>query len=188
MPSRNYYTNVTGLHQDEKRRECCAVTAASSSAPTRSTNAHPLLDGGARAPGLQLPHHLHGLRRTGGRTTGSSRDGRGPSCVRTAAGLRDQTSPPRCRPRHGLRKAHAYDPDGHCIQLYHYIERIGWDGRRATPLRAPRSHRASGPRRWSRSATPTRTRYSKDRSADMSWVVRQAAHHRPALYGARRII
>ena len=25
--------------------------------------------------------------------------------------------------------AHAFDPDGHCIQLYHYMEQIGWDGR-----------------------------------------------------------
>jgi len=24
--------------------------------------------------------------------------------------------------------AHALDPDGHCIQLYYYMEQIGWDG------------------------------------------------------------
>jgi catechol 2,3-dioxygenase-like lactoylglutathione lyase family enzyme len=37
--------------------------------------------------------------------------------------------------------AHAFDPDGHCIQLYHAMEQIGWDGkprsketRRARPL------------------------------------------------------
>jgi catechol 2,3-dioxygenase-like lactoylglutathione lyase family enzyme len=24
--------------------------------------------------------------------------------------------------------AHAFDPDGHCIQLYHYMEQVGWDG------------------------------------------------------------
>jgi catechol 2,3-dioxygenase-like lactoylglutathione lyase family enzyme len=25
--------------------------------------------------------------------------------------------------------AHCFDPDGHCIQLYYYMEQIGWDGR-----------------------------------------------------------
>jgi catechol 2,3-dioxygenase-like lactoylglutathione lyase family enzyme len=25
--------------------------------------------------------------------------------------------------------AHAFDPDGHCIELYYYMEQVGWDGR-----------------------------------------------------------
>ena len=25
--------------------------------------------------------------------------------------------------------AHELDPDGHCIQLYHAMEQIGWDGK-----------------------------------------------------------
>jgi len=25
--------------------------------------------------------------------------------------------------------AHCWDPDGHCIQLYYYMERVGWDGK-----------------------------------------------------------
>jgi catechol 2,3-dioxygenase-like lactoylglutathione lyase family enzyme len=25
--------------------------------------------------------------------------------------------------------AHAFDPEGHCIQLYYYMEQVGWDGR-----------------------------------------------------------
>ncbi len=25
--------------------------------------------------------------------------------------------------------AHVFDPDGHCIQLYYYMEQVGWDGR-----------------------------------------------------------
>src|SRR5438270_455124 len=29
--------------------------------------------------------------------------------------------------------AFALDPDGHCIQLYYYMEQIGWDGRARTP-------------------------------------------------------
>ena len=24
--------------------------------------------------------------------------------------------------------AHAFDPDGHCVQLYYYMEQVGWDG------------------------------------------------------------
>jgi catechol 2,3-dioxygenase-like lactoylglutathione lyase family enzyme len=33
--------------------------------------------------------------------------------------------------------AHAYDPDGHCIQLYYYMEQVGWDGK----VRAPGERR-----------------------------------------------
>jgi len=29
--------------------------------------------------------------------------------------------------------AHAFDPDGHCIQLYYYMEQVGWDGKVRTP-------------------------------------------------------
>ena len=29
--------------------------------------------------------------------------------------------------------AFAIDPDGHAIQLYYYMEQIGWDGRPCTP-------------------------------------------------------
>jgi hypothetical protein len=25
--------------------------------------------------------------------------------------------------------AHAWDPDGHCVALYYYMEQVGWDGR-----------------------------------------------------------
>ncbi|HWO72043.1 MAG TPA: VOC family protein [Dehalococcoidia bacterium] len=25
--------------------------------------------------------------------------------------------------------AHAWDPDGHCVQLYYYMEQVGWDGK-----------------------------------------------------------
>ena len=34
--------------------------------------------------------------------------------------------------------AHAFDPEGHCIQLYYYMEQVGWDGRtRPQELRRP---------------------------------------------------
>ena len=33
--------------------------------------------------------------------------------------------------------AFALDPDGHCIQLYYYMEQIGWDGRVRPAARAP---------------------------------------------------
>ena len=25
--------------------------------------------------------------------------------------------------------AYAFDPDGHCIELYYYMEQLGWDGK-----------------------------------------------------------
>ncbi|HZT06578.1 MAG TPA: VOC family protein [Chloroflexota bacterium] len=40
--------------------------------------------------------------------------------------------------------AHAFDPDGHCIQIYYYMEQVGWDG---TPH--PRSARRQiDPTNW----------------------------------------
>ena len=33
------------------------------------------------------------------------------------------------------------DPDGHCIQLYYYMEQVGWDGK----VRTPTERRAVGP-------------------------------------------
>ncbi|MBI4488282.1 MAG: VOC family protein [Deltaproteobacteria bacterium] len=37
--------------------------------------------------------------------------------------------------------AHVFDPDGHCLQLYYYMEQVGWDGRpRPKELRRPVSH------------------------------------------------
>jgi catechol 2,3-dioxygenase-like lactoylglutathione lyase family enzyme len=39
--------------------------------------------------------------------------------------------------------AHAFDPDGHCLQLYYYMEQVGWDGRpRPKELRRPRAQGA----------------------------------------------
>jgi hypothetical protein len=36
--------------------------------------------------------------------------------------------------------AHLFDPDGHCIQLYHAMEQIGWDGKpKPKQSRSPRS-------------------------------------------------
>jgi len=34
--------------------------------------------------------------------------------------------------------AHVQDPDGHCLQLYYYMEQVGWDGKpRPQELRRP---------------------------------------------------
>ena len=33
--------------------------------------------------------------------------------------------------------AYALDPDGHCIQLYYYMEQIGWDGQPPPTESAP---------------------------------------------------
>ena len=59
--------------------------------------------------------------------------------------------------------AFALDPDGHCVQLYYYMEQIGWDGR-VRPAAARRQVLTpTGPRHWNRSPTPIRTRCSRAR-------------------------
>jgi catechol 2,3-dioxygenase-like lactoylglutathione lyase family enzyme len=40
--------------------------------------------------------------------------------------------------------AHAWDPDGHCIQLYYYMEQVGWDGK-ARPASSRRPVEAQWP-------------------------------------------
>jgi catechol 2,3-dioxygenase-like lactoylglutathione lyase family enzyme len=46
-----------------------------------------------------------------------------------ANGVRVDRNPPAAT-RPGMDYvAHAFDPDGHCIQLYHYMEQVGWDGK-----------------------------------------------------------
>lgn len=46
--------------------------------------------------------------------------------------------------------AHAFDPDGHCIQLYYYMEQIGWDGR----PRPQSARRQVDPRQWPEALEP----------------------------------
>ena len=43
--------------------------------------------------------------------------------------------------------AHAYDPDGHCVQLYYYMEQIGWDGQPRPASIRPRVDTANWPER-----------------------------------------
>ena len=59
--------------------------------------------------------------------------------------------------------AFALDPDGHCIQLYYYMEQIGWDGRVRPASDAAPDQRANGPKHWNRFPTPMSTRCSKAR-------------------------
>jgi len=40
--------------------------------------------------------------------------------------------------------AHAFDPEGHCIQLYYYMEQVGWDGR----VRPKSERRQVDPGNW----------------------------------------
>ena len=62
--------------------------------------------------------------------------------------------------------AFALDPDGHCIQLYYYMEQIGWHGR-VRPASERRASTANGRKHWNRFPTPMSTRCSKVR-----WVSR----------------
>ena len=62
--------------------------------------------------------------------------------------------------------AFVLDPEGHAIQLYYYMEQIGWDGR-PRPAAARRAvdnvHRRTGPMRSTRSPTPIAARCSRGR-------------------------
>jgi hypothetical protein len=46
--------------------------------------------------------------------------------------------------------AHAFDPEGHCIQLYYYLEQVGWDG---TP-RPKSARRQVDPQNWPEALEP----------------------------------
>ncbi len=46
--------------------------------------------------------------------------------------------------------AHAFDPDGHCIQLYYYMEQVGWDGR----VRPKAERRQVDPNAWPQTLEP----------------------------------
>ena len=50
--------------------------------------------------------------------------------------------------------AQVFDPDGHCIQLYHAMEQIGWDGKPRSKESEDRACLASGRKSWKR--IPTR--------------------------------
>jgi catechol 2,3-dioxygenase-like lactoylglutathione lyase family enzyme len=46
--------------------------------------------------------------------------------------------------------AYAFDPEGHAIQLYYYMEQVGWDGR----PRMPSQRRQVDPRNWPETLEP----------------------------------
>jgi hypothetical protein len=46
--------------------------------------------------------------------------------------------------------AYAFDPEGHCIQLYYYMEQVGWDGR----PRAAAERRQVDPAEWPATLEP----------------------------------
>ena len=46
--------------------------------------------------------------------------------------------------------AHAFDPEGHCIQLYYYMEQVGWDGR----VRPKSERRQVDPTNWPETLEP----------------------------------
>jgi catechol 2,3-dioxygenase-like lactoylglutathione lyase family enzyme len=46
--------------------------------------------------------------------------------------------------------AYAFDPDGHCIELYYYMEQVGWDGR----VRPASERRPVDPTNWPETLEP----------------------------------
>jgi hypothetical protein len=55
----------------------------------------------------------------------------------------------------------ALDPDGHCIQLYYYMEQIGWDGkpRPASQRRQVSAEVATNPSAWPEALEPLSDTY-----------------------------
>ena len=51
--------------------------------------------------------------------------------------------------------AHAFDADGHCIELYYYMEQVGWDGRAR-----PASERRNTTGAWPDSLEPMSDTYN----------------------------
>jgi hypothetical protein len=52
--------------------------------------------------------------------------------------------------------AYAFDPDGHCIELYYYMEQLGWDGR----PRPKQSRRHVDPNDWPEVLEPLSDTYT----------------------------
>src|SRR5579864_3713389 len=52
--------------------------------------------------------------------------------------------------------AYAFDPEGHCIQLYYYMEQVGWDGR----PRRPAERRQVDPASWPETLEPLADTFS----------------------------
>ncbi len=52
--------------------------------------------------------------------------------------------------------AYAFDPDGHCLELYYYMEQLGWDGKpRPKELR-----RKVDPKHWPEMLEPVSDTYT----------------------------
>jgi catechol 2,3-dioxygenase-like lactoylglutathione lyase family enzyme len=68
-----------------------------------------------------------------------------------SAGVRVETDrvPPELHPGIDY-AAYAFDPEGHCIQLYYYMEQVGWDGR----PRRPEERREVDPNNWPEALEP----------------------------------
>ena len=55
--------------------------------------------------------------------------------------------------------AYAIDPEGHCIQLYYYMEQIGWDGK-PRPPELRRGSPGNGPEDWPETLEPLSDTYA----------------------------
>ena len=55
--------------------------------------------------------------------------------------------------------AYAIDPEGHCIQLYYYMEQIGWDGK-PRPPELRRGSPGGGPEKWPETLEPLSDTYA----------------------------
>jgi len=72
------------------------------------------------------------------------------------SGVRVETAalPPELHPGMDY-AAYAFDPDGHCIELYYYMEQVGWDG----SVRPPEARRKVDPSSWPETLEPLSDTY-----------------------------
>ena len=52
--------------------------------------------------------------------------------------------------------AYAFDPDGHCLELYYYMEQLGWDGK----TRPKELRRKVDPNHWPHTLEPLSDTYT----------------------------
>ena len=80
--------------------------------------------------------------------------------------------------------AFAVDPDGHTIQLYYYMEQVGWDGKVRPKIEAPQGRQRPLARRRS-SRWPIR---STARRCSAPWAETPLPKERPRAYDWRNVL
>ena len=117
--------DILGFDARAKRRTYAAHRCVFLRSNTEHHSLAPLPDGAARASSASARTPPAWRSASSWPTTASSRT---PSTfLREERRHASTRLPPELYPGIDY-AAHAFDPDGHCIQLYYYMEQVGWDG------------------------------------------------------------